>query len=954
MNYRIQDLIDIPKLQGLLDSLSLVSGIPFAIIDLEGTIFTRSGWQDICTKFHRVNPETQRDCIESNKNIVSGASISSGQAQITCPRGLIVIATPLIIDGNHLANIFSGQIFLVEPDWEFFRQQARTFGFDEQDYLAALAKVPVITQKKLDQYLSFVADLAKSLAFQGLNELRNRETHLALRESGIKLQAMLDNIPDLVWLKDQESRFLAVNEAFGQACGRRPVDLVGKTDLDVWPRELAERYRQDDFDVMALGRRKQVEEPLSEKDGQTRWIETIKTPIRDQAGAIVGTTGIARDITERKQAEATIRKEREQARQYLDTAGVMLVALDTQGRITLINKKGCAILGYDEQELLGRNWFDVGLSKTRFEEVMGVFRKLMQGEFALVEYYENPVLTKAGDERQIAFYNTLLYDQQGSIVGVLFSGEDVTERRRAEEELRLQSAILNNMTEGVYLIRMDGIIVYANLKFKEMFGYDSEELIGRHASMVNYPTEKDPEETAREILDILDKEGVWQGEIQNIRKDGTPFWSYASVSVFSHSQHGKVLVAVHSDITERKQAEEERIKLERRLEQARKAESLGRMAGAIAHLFNNQLAVVIGNLELVLDDLPQESDFRPSLIASMQASRKAAETSRLMLAYLGQTTGLKKPLDLGEAIREALPLFHASMSVDVSLKTEIPPQGPFILGDSAYIKQILGNLITNASEAIGEGKGEIAVSLRTVSKAETQGLRFIPLHWEPKAENYVCLSVSDTGCGMDETTLEKIFDPFFSTKFVGRGLGLPVVLGLVRAHDGAITVENQLDHGATIQVFFPLHTQTLPSLKEDQSVSSVLEKGGLALVVDDEPMVRDMAQAMLKRKFGYQVLAARDGYEAVEIFRVRKDEISLVLLDLSMPGMNGWETLARLRALRPDIRVIIASGYDEAQVMQGDYPERPQAVIRKPYSLADLKAVLEKVQKGGIGSASAP
>lgn len=429
-------------------------------------------------------------------------------------------------------------------------------------------------------------------------------------------------------------------------------------------------------------------------------------------------------------------------------------------------------------------------------------------------------------------------------------------------------------------------------------------------------------------------------------EDQTLYFLLNATSLTNIHNHIIGCVVTLTDITGRKQAEKEQTKYERQLSQARKIESLSRMAGAIAHHFNNQLGVVMGNLELALADLPPESAAQTSISKSMKAAIQAAEISRLMLAYLGQTKVQQKFFDIGEAIRETLPFLGTFIEgTAIHLKTELPAQGPFILGDTVHIKQILNNLVNNAAEAVGAGQGEIALTLSTISKAEIEGLHFLPLDWEPKADNYVCLSVSDTGCGMDVAILEEVFDPFFSTKFTGRGLGLPVVLGLVRAHDGAITVESQPGKGTTVQVFFPVPTSALPSVAEEKPAVGALQKGGLALVVDDEPMVREMAQTMLERMCGYEVLAACDGYEAVEIFRAHKDEVVLVLLDLSMPGIDGWETLGRIRALRPDTQVIFASGYEEAQVMQGDHPEQPQAFLHKPYLLSDLKAVIEKTTR---------
>ena len=323
------------------------------------------------------------------------------------------------------------------------------------------------------------------------------------------------------------------------------------------------------------------------------------------------------------------------------------------------------------------------------------------------------------------------------------------------------------------------------------------------------------------------------------------------------------------------------------------------MAGGIAHHFNNLLGIVIGNMELALDGLPPHKEkLRSCLGEAMKASHRAAEISQFMLAYIGQTTRKTEALDLAEAVREALALLTASIPKNVHIKTDLPSDGPTILADGVHVRQILTNLVSNSVEAIGGKEGDICVTIGVMAEGEIRSSRVFPLDWDPKTGDYVCLSVSDTGCGVEPAIQEKIFDPFFSTKFTGRGLGLSVALGLVRAQGGAISVESSSGQGTTFRLFFPPKAEEISPRSEEETVGLELEDtAGLVLVVDDEPMLRNMAQAQVER-LGYEVITARDGLDAVEKFALRKDEFCLVLLDLTMPRMGGWETLAALRALR--------------------------------------------------------
>jgi len=414
----------------------------------------------------------------------------------------------------------------------------------------------------------------------------------------------------------------------------------------------------------------------------------------------------------------------------------------------------------------------------------------------------------------------------------------------------------------------------------------------------------------------------------------------------------------------RLRVEADMAELESQNRQLQKAESLGRMAGAIAHHFNNQLQTVMGNLEMAIDDLPQGENPIEILNEAMQAARKASEVSSLMLTYLGQTTAKHESLDISEVCRRSLPMLRAVLPKDVTLETDLTLPGPTIRANENLIRQVLTNLVNNARESIHTGAMAIHLIVKPVSAAEIPASPRFPINWLPQDNVYACLAVSDTGCGISDRDIENIFDPFFSSKFTGRGLGLSVVLGIVRACGGSVTVESDLGKGSIFRVFLPVTTdailcQPLPieipieipavttgtPLQGKSDIISIIEGGGTVLLVEDEEPVRKMTRVMLTR-LSYTVLEAIDGVEAVEVFRQHQNEICCVLCDLTMPRMDGWETLLALRKMSPDIPVILSSGYDKAQVMAGEHAEWPQAFLGKPYKLNDLR---ETIQKAIVG-----
>jgi PAS domain S-box-containing protein len=481
-------------------------------------------------------------------------------------------------------------------------------------------------------------------------------------------------------------------------------------------------------------------------------------------------------------------------------------------------------------------------------------------------------------------------------------------------------------------------------------------------------------------------------ELRFITAKGNHRWVQIEAEAVQSQGRTLKVFGTFQDITERKRAEEERLGLEQRLHKAQKAESLGRMAGAIAHHFNNQLGVVMGNLELAMLTLPQGAKPRLNIAGAMAASGRAAEISRLMLAYLGQSMGVRAPLELSEVCREALPLLTAALPKNVHLKTEFPAEGPIIRADAGQIRQVLTNLVLNAGEAMGDREGDVTVAVGVKAAADIGASPFYPHEWKPGEESYACLSVADTGCGIDQESMTRLFDPFFSTKFTGRGLGLPVVLGMVKAHQGAVAVESTHGRGTVFRVFLPLAAEQphpsprveadapeppgesdavalrgmiLPSLdgmgrgrvatshvqhphpaspiEGEELISTALPADhGLVLLVEDDPAMRNMAETMLK-VLSCKVITAADGVEAVEAFREHRDQVRCVLLDLTMPRMGGWETLEALRQLSPGIPVILASGYDQASVMEGSHAELPQVFLHKPYSMVELKAALDKI-----------
>jgi PAS domain S-box-containing protein len=525
--------------------------------------------------------------------------------------------------------------------------------------------------------------------------------------------------------------------------------------------------------------------------------------------------------------------------------------------------------------------------------------------------------------------------------------------RATQESLRKSEAkhrlLFDNANDAIFIHDTQARMVTVNPIACERLGYIHSELMSMTVNQVDSPEEA---QHVQERIALLIERGHLTFETVHQCKDGSPIPTEVSARRITWDNHMAVM-SICRDITARKRAEAEKAELEAQNRQLQKAESLGRMASAIAHHFNNQLYAVIGNLELAVDDLPRGADISETLAEAQKAAHKAADVSKLMLTYLGQTYGKHEPIDLSEACRQSLTLLQAAAPKGMILNADFLSSGSIIHADAGQMHQILTNLITNAWESITNNRGAIGLSIKTVSHADIPTSKRFPFDWQPLEIDYACLEVSDTGSGIPDRDIEKLFDPFFTTKFTGRGLGLPVVMGIVKAHGGGITVESEQGRGSVFRIFLPVSTEELPIqhdlpampealLAGKAEKSSKIEGSGTVLLIEDEDPVRNIAKKMLTR-LGYTVIEAKDGVEALEIFQQHQDEISFVLSDLTMPRMNGWETLAALRKLSPDTPVILSSGYDEAKVMAEEHTEQPNAFLGKPYQLKVLRDTINRI-----------
>jgi PAS domain S-box-containing protein len=546
---------------------------------------------------------------------------------------------------------------------------------------------------------------------------------------------------------------------------------------------------------------------------------------------------------------------------------------------------------------------------------------------------------------------TRFTDADGSVRICAFvrdiAARDLAERALLASENRYRSLI---ETTGTVLIGIggDGTIFEWNREAERVFGCARSDALGRDYFRKFVPESK--RAAARADIGFV-LEGAPTRSVENAvrSRDGTEhvlIWNVTRLLGVGGEPLG--VIASGQDITELKRRDRERQALEAKVQHAQKLESLGILAGGIAHDFNNMLVGILGNASLALMDIPEDSPLREIVSDIETTAIRAADLTTQMLAYSGKGRFLVHPVDLNALVREMAHLLQTVISKRATLRFNFASELPPVDADETQLRQIVMNLITNASDAIGADDG--VITLRTGVRHATRGyLTSSYVDDELPAGPYAFIEVDDTGCGMDAETLSRIFDPFFSTKFTGRGLGLAATLGIVRGHRGTIKVASMQHSGTTFTVLLPCPDAQTGAAEAAISPRRERFRGsGAVLVVDDDETVRSVTQHMLERS-GFTVLTARDGSEGVAAFTAARDTIAVVLLDLTMPTLGGEEAFRLMRNVRPDVRVVLMSGYSSHELAARYGAEGLAGFIQKPFRLEELEACLTTALRPGQG-----
>lgn len=1048
MKIDLIQLIDFKRIDALLEGFNKSTGFVTAIIDLEGNVLSKSGWRQICTDFHRVNPETSKRCTISDTELANKMLGGKKYHYYSCLNGLMDAAVPLIIKGEHVANLFTGQFFFEKPDVNFFKNQAKEFGLDEKKYLDALSKVPVVSKKNVKAVMDFLLNMTQLIGDLALQKLEQTELNQKISMSEQKYRLLFESNPHPMWVYDLKSlKFLEVNNAAIKKYGYSNEEFLSMTIKDIRPEEDIDKlmknvqsvgegldeagvwrhYKKDgsiiyveitshtinfenhkaelvlasditrriqaekaleyqrllisdmgkvariggwEFDVISgngtwteetarihdvdpydetnvekgisfykpTSRRKikkaikeaielgipyNIELEIVSAKGIEKWVQTIGRPIEEN-GKVVRVRGSFQDITERKMAEEALKESEIKFRNlFQDHAAVKLIIDPENGKIFEANKAAAEFYGWPIEELQKMNIAQINaLPPRQLKREVEKARSLKKIQF---EFKHRKADGKLIDVE--VFSSSIHIGGKQFLHSII---HDISEKKKAEEKIHLLNKAIESSSVSVVITDSMGDINYVNQFFTELTGYTREEVYGNNPRILNSGHQS--EEFYKNLWKTILSGRDWQGEILNKKKNGEFFWAKAYISPITNSQ-GEIthFVSIEEDITERKRMLEDLVTAKEKAEKSDKLKTA--FLNNISHEIKTPLNGIMGFGQFLADpELSPEKRAEMLVLVQRSANRLVHTVNDYMdmaMLFSGTMEAHKKEFDL-QTLFEDIIKNTRQLCVEkmIDFKVEIPRRsaGMTIRSDPEFIRKIMDNLLDNALKFTTRGRISCGYSVKS-------GL--------------VEFFVHDTGKGIDMDNQKLIFDMFtqedlsLTRGYEGSGLGLSLAKGLVRILGGNITVTSEKAKGSTFTFSVPIGSkEKIVPMTSGAALGDTGTKKPLVLVAEDDDLNFRYIESVLKLS-GYNYIHARNGAEAVDLCK-QNPEISIILMDIKMPLMNGIDASRQIREFRPGLPIIATTAYaqtgDEHRIIAAGCDD----YLAKPIKKDDLLAVIKK------------
>jgi two-component system cell cycle sensor histidine kinase/response regulator CckA len=780
------------------------------------------------------------------------------------------------------------------------------------------------------------AELARANEALRTENAERKRAEIAFRETDQKFHQLADNITDVFWMTSPDfSLILYVSPGYERIWGRSSESLVAH------PEQWSEAILPEDRDrvdgvfatLMENAPEVSVEYRVARPDGSVRWVYDRGFQVRDAAGTLIRLAGIASDVTERKKSDEALKQQQTELRILFDLTPAMIFFKDTENRILRFNKRFADTFGNSALRIENGKSTETQSREAKFyADDLEVIHSGMP-KLGIIETHRD----LHGQDIWIQTDKVPVFDQDGKVRGIVVMCQDITERQRGEQSLRLLNSAVLQSKEAILITDADldlpgPRVVFVNPAFTKMTGYAAEEIIGKTPRILQGP------QTDKTVLSRLRKNlesgQEFAGETINYRKNGQQFdleWQTAPIrDAGGTTTH---YLAIQRDITVRK-------RFEAQLFQSQKMETVGKLAGGVAHEFNSILTAIIGQSEILIDDLPEGTPLAESATEINKAAGRAAILTRQLLAYGRKQLLQPETLDLNLIVAEMDGVFHHLMggSVDIQIVPAAALQA--VQADVGQVEQVIMNMIINARDAMPNG-GKLTLETANVSFDQESVDRYPEL----KPGDYVMLAISDTGTGMSAEVKARLFEPFFSTKEVGHGtgLGLSTCYGIIKQSGGHISVYSELARGTTFKIYLPQVEQRVKTPGQRPELPALPRGTETILLVEDDPALREMAATLLRR-LGYTVLPAANGIEALSLKQQRGvGHIDLLFTDIVMPHMSGKELSERVVALYPHTRVLFTSAYTEHSILHQGVLDKGLALLQKPFTPNALAKKLREV-----------
>ncbi len=755
-----------------------------------------------------------------------------------------------------------------------------------------------------------------------------------LKESEERHRLLLLNSPDLIILQNKNGDVDYISPHVETITGYDEEEFVGKNFPEIIHPDDLEEIIVANQTAMQGNTIVNVEYRIIHKNGETKWLSHTTRPIVVD-GKLISVQSNIRDITESKKAETELRESKETLNRMFQFTDYMVCIADLEkGYFTKLSPAFEKHLGWTEEEMLSKPILDF-IYPDDMQKTADVIRDQTERGDAILNF-ENRYVTKEGSVRWLE-WAAHPFPEEGITYSVAY---DITERKKAEQDLKeseeLYRTLVQTSTDGVILTDLEGNYIFCNEKHANILGYKSENLIGKNGFSFIVPSDQ---ETAKKYVGGLFSENNSDSIVLNLRKkDGTVITTEHSAALIKDG-FGKEtgIMCLTRDITEKRKAEEERKIIETKLLQSQKMETIGRLAGGVAHDFNNLLAAIVGNAELIKEELHPDSPHVQGLNDISTAVSRGSKLTGQLLRFARETKLELKPVNINEIVQSSLNMFERTnkgLLIGNDCNYEDDEKIYLVEADIVQIERVLLNIYNNAVDAM-----ENTPDKNRVLSVKTNNITLDDESKDLPVGKYVEISVHDNGEGMSHETISKIFEPFYTTKKVGKGtgLGLSTSQGVMKQHNGNILVDSVVGEGTTIKLYLPTTTKSL--VHSNAPISSYARGEGTILVVDDESTLREVSEKMLNR-IGYDVITANDGKQGVETYRENKSKVVAIILDMIMPNMDGAQAYKIIKKENPDAVVILSSGYSAGEKREEMEKLGCKHFLEKPFRMDQVSKML--------------